>query len=362
VLWKHHSFAVWPSLFGRSSCLAVCFVSCVLLLTGIAAHADEVAPVPTDVVTPDTSSQETESDAPKPAEKARGDDTRESLCLMIESAAKASNLPLLFFARVIWQESRFQPDAVGPVTRSGQRAQGIAQFMPGTARERRLLDPFDPVQALPKSAEVLDELRNQFGNLGLAAAAYKAGPRRVQAYLAGSGGMPAETQNYVFAIRGATVEAWAAATKGGKTPSLTSASSCHELIAILERDPNNFVAQLKNRVVRASIKRWGIQIAAGFNRNQALATYAQVMKSLRNVLGKQDDANLAPILLRVRGTSSFYQARIGADGRGEAERLCQRIRHASGSCLVKQNVNTSVIERSRRSRVRLHGLAHRHKS
>jgi soluble lytic murein transglycosylase-like protein len=107
----------------------------------------------------------------KPAEAARESDAREAMCLMIESAARAANLPLEFFARVIWQESRFQPDAVGPVTRSGQRAQGIAQFMPGTAGERRLLDPFDPVQALPKSAEFLDELRNQFGNLGLAAAA-----------------------------------------------------------------------------------------------------------------------------------------------------------------------------------------------
>ena len=116
---------------------------------------------------------------------------------MIESAARAANLPLEFFARVIWQESRFQPDAVGPVTRSGERAQGIAQFMPGTASERRLLDPFDPVQALPKSAEFLGELRDQFGNLGLAAAAYNAGPRRVQEWLAGSGPMPAETRNYV---------------------------------------------------------------------------------------------------------------------------------------------------------------------
>ena len=88
---------------------------------------------------------------------------------------------------MIWQESRFQSDAVGPVTRSGQRAQGIAQFMPGTASERRLLDPFDPVQALPKSAEFLSELRDQFGNLGLAAAAYNAGPHRVQEWLDGTG-------------------------------------------------------------------------------------------------------------------------------------------------------------------------------
>src|SRR5436190_12982443 len=107
----------------------------------------------------------------------RETDTREAMCLMIESAARANGIPLEFFARVIWQESRFQSDAVGPVTRNGQRAEGIAQFMPGTANERRLLDPFDPVQALPKSAEFLSELRNQFGNLGLAAAAYNAGPR-----------------------------------------------------------------------------------------------------------------------------------------------------------------------------------------
>ena len=95
------------------------------------------------------------------------------------------------------------------VTRSGQRAQGIAQFMPGTASERRLLDPFDPVQALPKSAEFLSELRNQFGNLGLAAAAYNAGPRRVQEWLAGTGPMPQETRNYVAAITGTTVDDWA---------------------------------------------------------------------------------------------------------------------------------------------------------
>lgn len=126
--------------------------------------------------------------APDPGPAAKTDrDTREAICLMVESAAKAENLPLEFFARVIWQESRFQTDAVGPRTRSGEHAQGIAQFMPGTASERRLLDPFDPVQALPKSAEYLNELRGQFGNLGLAAAAYNAGPRRVQDWLDGKG-------------------------------------------------------------------------------------------------------------------------------------------------------------------------------
>ena len=107
------------------------------------------------------------------------------ICSMIESAARANALPLSFFARVIWQESRFRPDVVGPVTRSGERALGIAQFMPATAAERHLLEPFDPVEALPKSGKFLAELRAEFGNLGLAAAAYNAGRRRVREFMHG---------------------------------------------------------------------------------------------------------------------------------------------------------------------------------
>ena len=140
-------------------------------------------------------------------------DAQKSICLLLESAARSNGLPVEFFARVIWQESRFRPNAVGPMTRSGKRALGIAQFMPGTAAERQLLNPFDPIQALPKSAEFLRDLRRQFGNLGLAAAAYNAGPRRVREWLAGTGPMPSETRNYVFAITGSTVEQW---SKGGE--------------------------------------------------------------------------------------------------------------------------------------------------
>src|ERR1700680_1514489 len=194
----------------------LCAVIVTLLLPAKRAIAEDAAPATTggEVARPSVEElaipgDDNKGGAQKPADTARETDTREAMCLMIESAARAQGLPLEFFARVIWQESRFQSDAVGPVTRSGQRAQGIAQFMPGTANERRLLDPFDPVQALPKSAEFLSELRNQFGNLGLAAAAYNAGPRRVQEWLAGSGPMPQETRHYVLALTGTTVDAWA---------------------------------------------------------------------------------------------------------------------------------------------------------
>ena len=278
----------------------------------------------------------------KPPETARDTDTREAMCLMIESAAKAQDLPLEFFARVIWQESRFQSDAVGPVTRSGQRALGIAQFMPGTANERRLLDPFDPVQALPKSAEFLSELRQQFGNLGLAAAAYNAGPRRVQEWLAGSGPMPQETRNYVIAITGASVDDWAAAAKNGnrngKTLDRAPTSSCRELMALLKRAPNPFVTQLEQHVKLGADRLWGVQLAAGFNRDKALAMYSRAMRQLSAVIGDRDPSLLGT-MWRSRGTRIFYQVRIGTDTRPAADDLCNRIRRAGGACFVLRNMN-----------------------
>ena len=272
---------------------------------------------------------------PKPSETESA--TREAICLMVESAARANDLPLEFFARVIWQESRFQADAVGPVTRSGERAQGIAQFMPGTASQRRLLDPFDPVQALPKSAEFLNELRNQFGNLGLAAAAYNAGPRRVQDWLAGTGPMPLETRNYVSAITGSSVDEWARAGKGGKPPPSLPTTSCHDLIALLKRAPNPFVTQLEQHVELAAAKLWGVQLAAGFDRNKALAMYARAIKGLSAVIGDRDPSLLSSVM-RNRGTRAFYQVRIGADTRPEADDLCNRIRRAGGACFVLRNM------------------------
>jgi hypothetical protein len=300
------------------------------------AAADDPAPAPAVGGFARPSVEELAIPLQKPAEAARESDAREAMCLMIESAARAANLPLEFFARVIWQESRFQPDAVGPVTRSGARAQGIAQFMPGTASERRLLDPFDPVQALPKSAEFLDELRGQFGNLGLAAAAYNAGPRRVQEWLAGTGPMPAETRNYVSAITGSTVEEWKAAGSNGKMPVRAATSSCRELMALLRRAPNPFVAGLEQHITLGAAKLWGVQLAAGFSRDKALAMYARAIKQLSAVIGDQDPSLLSSVM-RNRGTRAFYQVRIGADTRPAADGLCNRIRKAGGACFVLKN-------------------------
>jgi Transglycosylase SLT domain/SPOR domain len=316
-------------------------VALLLLQAAPPAFAEDAAPAQTGIARPSVEELamplDEKAGAQKGADTGRETDTREAMCLMIESAARSQALPLEFFARVIWQESRFQSDAVGPVTRSGQRAQGIAQFMPGTASERRLLDPFDPVQALPKSAEFLNELRNQFGNLGLAAAAYNAGPRRVQEWLAGAGPMPQETRNYVVAITGSTVDDWAKAGSNGKVIDRAPNSSCRELMALLRRAPNSFVTELEQHVNLAAAKLWGVQLAAGFDRNKALAMYARAMKRLSAVIGDQDPS-LQSSVMRSRGSRAFYQVRIGADTRPAADDLCNRIRRAGGACFVLKNM------------------------
>ncbi len=313
--------------------LAALWIAAATLGWPAAGLAEEAEPAKPDNATPKIEQPVAQ---PPVAPDARESDTSEAMCLMIESAARASDLPLEFFARVIWQESRFQADAVGPVTRNGQRAEGIAQFMPGTASERRLLDPFDPVQALPKSAEFLGELRSQFGNLGLAAAAYNAGPRRVQEWLAGTGPMPQETRNYVSAITGSSVDDWAAAGSGGKMADRAPKTSCRELMAMIRRAPNSFVTELEQHIKLAAAKSWGVQLAAGFDRSKALAMYARAMKRLGAVIGDQDPSLLSAVM-RTRGPHPFYQVRIGADTRPAADDLCGRIRRAGGACFVLRN-------------------------
>jgi hypothetical protein len=262
-------------------------------------------------------------------------DAQKSICLLVESSARAHDLPVEFFARVIWQESRFRANAVGPMTRGGRRAEGIAQFMPGTAAERQLLNPFDPIQALPKSAEFLSDLRRQFGNLGLAAAAYNAGPRRVRDWLAGTGPMPSQTRHYVYAITGSTVDQW---SKGGDAidQKQQGGADCGVLIATLKRAPNPFVEALETRVVQGSLQPWGVILTAGFSRQAILGHYVSLERLHSDVLAGVDPIIVEQRLL-TRGVRPFYQVRIGAPTRTAAYDICNRIRRNHGACVILRN-------------------------
>ncbi len=268
----------------------------------------------------------------------------QALCRLIDESAKSRDLPVAFLTRLIWRESSFR---VGVVSPAG--AQGVAQFMPGTARERGLLDPFDPEQAIPHAAHLLSDLKRQFGNLGLAAAAYNGGPARVTNWLAGSGGLPAETRAYVSAITGRTPEEWRGPGQqsieypegGAPAPKAevrkeanaepAKPQTCMQVTATL-RMPNrgDRFALGPNEGPAAP---WGIQLAGNFSKSLALQSFSRARTSYAGLIGE-----VRPMIigtrLRNRGTRAFYRIRIPAQSRQAADTLCGRIRHAGGACIV----------------------------
>jgi len=160
----------------------------------------------------------------------------QEVCDTLTDAAQKNNLPVPFFIHLLFQESGFNPAVVSPAG-----AQGIAQFMPETAADMGVKNPFDPLQAIPASARLLRNLVAQFGNLGLAAAAYNAGPKRIQNWLEKKvdkqvaekkiekkPALPEETQGYVKIITGRPVENWKQASAALPAHRLPRHAPCQE--------------------------------------------------------------------------------------------------------------------------------------
>ncbi len=256
-----------------------------------------------------------------------------ALCGLIDGAAQAHGVPPGFLTRLIFQESSFR---TGVTSSAG--AQGVAQFMPGTARERGLADPFDPEQAIPKSAHFLAELRQRFGNWGLAAAAYNGGPNRVAGWLAGRGGLADETVSYVASITGRPAQDWADAARaeaerdGRDIPlrlSLRDAGSSCPVTLVAIRAGGRLAASFDE----APFAPWGVQLAANFSKGRALAGFQRARALHRGII-----AGLQPMVigtrLRSRGTRAFYRVRLPASTQAGASALCRRIQANHGACVV----------------------------
>lgn len=110
------------------------------------------------------------------------------------AAARRYGIQEKLFLRLVQQESGWNKNA-----KSSAGAIGLAQLMPGTARDLGV-DPYDPLQNLDGGARYLSEQYKRFGDWRLALAAYNAGPGAVKKF----GGIPPykETRNYVRKIAG----------------------------------------------------------------------------------------------------------------------------------------------------------------
>ncbi len=279
---------------------------------------------------PDASAPPAEQDTAQPAPDTGGPAaSHKRMCAVLADVAAKNDLPLEFFWRLIWQESRFNPGVV-----SHKGAQGIAQFMPGTARWRGLADPFEPNQALFESAKWLRELLDQFGNLGLAAAAYNAGPRRVQEWLSGRGPLPGETRAYVRIITDRSAEEWSAAGLQQPSDDAKRTIPCSELVKLIR--PVGKPRPVMDPVNLAAWAPWGLQLAGGWSQTRALATYGELQKRFPAILGDRQ-----PLVLKNqmagRGSALWYRVRVAEPTREDAHRLCAKLEKAGGACIVLRN-------------------------
>jgi hypothetical protein len=267
-----------------------------------------------------------------PVQAAKAPDRRafaKSVCAAIDKASTTHNLDRVFFTRLLWKESLFDPNAVSPAG-----AQGIAQFMPGTAERRNLEDPFEPLAAISASASFLSDLEKQFGNLGLAAAAYNAGEGRIDRWLAGTSSLPDETEGYVASITGKAADDWKDKTAAHPMPALGKAGDfTSQCVALASRKSNPVSVK---GVARAKAQPWGAVLAADFNEGRALTMFKRLKLRFPQVLeGVQPSIIRKANLSRGRKKMAFVM--VGAKTQSDAQSLCAKYTAAGLPCLVRKN-------------------------
>jgi hypothetical protein len=319
-----------PGGIGRASGLLLrrLLLFTTMAALGSAALASDVGDDPTAV----QQQTSTESSQPEDNHQAKENDGPESgtastapgVCEALATAATTNDLPVDFFTRLIWQESHFKPDAISP-----KGAQGIAQFMPTTARLSGLENPFNPLESIAKSGELLRGLRREFGNLGLAAAAYNAGSGRVRDWLGRRRPLPQETRAYVRFVTGRPVEEWA----GGQTNPVDMLSvevvPCNlPATTLIQPRPDASPPRPE------TIKPWGVEVVGGPTPAKALARYREWQSKYAAIVA---DREPHVVIRGILGEMGAARVRVGEDTRIGAEKLCAALQAAGAYCDVMRN-------------------------
>ena len=250
-------------------------------------------------------------------------------CNAIEVFSKRHGLDSGFFARLIWQESRFDPNAL-----SHADARGIAQFIPSTALLRGLKDPYNPADALEHSAQYLAEMVRRYGNEGMAAIGYNGGERRAEGFLEGKGLAP-ETVNYVPIITGLNAEQWRDAPPKDHDFRLAPDKGFYPACSEMAR--NRRLTPLKRtKPAPPPVKPWGVQLGFGTSQKAARAKIKSQTASCRAQVGREK-LDLIYVKNRVSGKKGYFFARIGRNTRDGAQDLCKSLKRQRCSCLVVQN-------------------------
>ncbi|MCE0505149.1 lytic transglycosylase domain-containing protein [Roseivivax sp. GX 12232] len=248
-------------------------------------------------------------------------------CAAIGSFARTHGIDPHFFARLLWQESRFDPNALSPAA-----ARGIAQFIDRTAARRGLTDSLNPAEALEYSAHYLGELTRRFGNPGLAAAAYNAGEARTAAHVREKRPLPPETRDYVRIITGLSAETWRDAPPEAPDFRLDGAApfepACRALARTRRLSP--YPAPERDHAP------WGVQLAFGPDAEAARAAFRARTRACR-ALAESAPLELVSVAHRVAGRQGYVMARLGVETPEAAGKLCDGLRARGCRCAVHEN-------------------------
>jgi hypothetical protein len=219
------------------------------------------------------------------------------ICVAAELEAKANNIDPAFFARLLWRESLFDPNVVS------------------------------------YKGAFLSDLRSQFGNLGLAAAAYNAGEQRVLNWQNGKGSMPLETQDYVAFVTGKDVEEWKVSTASFPIPAIGKGEKfLDDCTSLASRK----IKLSEPGIASAPRKPWGALIAANFSERTALSMYQRLKLRFPKLIAERQ-----PMITRKknlsRGTRRIVLVMLGEATAKDAQATCQSLNAVGAPCVVRKN-------------------------
>jgi hypothetical protein len=174
-------------------------------------------------------------------------------------------------------------------------------------------------------------LLDRFGNLGLAAAAYNAGPTRVSAWLTDHRPLPGETRKYVPLVTGWTADEWASSSPPEKAETtIPQGIPCTRLANLI------LAPKQERQRVATYVPRWGIQIAAHLSESTAWAIYRDRLKRLGSLIGDREPVVLYKEIPGM-GHAKRYIITIADDDRAPLDKICRKLVAADATCDVMRN-------------------------
>lgn len=287
------------------------------------------APAPAQDAAEQSTAQAPRNAAPKRGPKAPGADIP-ATCALIHSAALEEGIDPMVLARLLWDLSRFRPDALPRRPRGREALMKMPRMGPGisalTAQDAAavgLRDPYDPTEAIPAAARSLARKLRFYGNIGLAVAGYRLDHWRVRRFLAGGQDLPGPAADLVQRVTGTPLTLWRDAPPVRLIPD--DAATFPERCAALAVPPPP----------PPPPPPWGVILDTSPDQSSAEAAAQRLTRRLDPVLAGQK-VGVYQVLLPGR-PEPVMSVQVGFEERAEAMRLCAQLRTAGLSCMVLKN-------------------------